>query len=121
MICDHSTLTNTTSQDQYVLVYCGTTVLFAEYTGYVTSTCHNVETFETAQDLVDRGLDLGLQCGDDFMLKAMEHGATFPTDIMEYLHSLVWTSSSRNVERMKALGYSVPKEYVIDPISNLRS
>jgi len=109
MICDHSTIKKTTTEAQFTLVYCGNKALFAKYTSESTESRHTTETFETVQELVDRGLSLGLTCSVDFLIKALEHGATLPDDIMIDLLGVVWDSGYLNTVKMKALGYKAPK------------
>jgi len=114
MSCDHNTITDIVLDNGYALVYCDSTLAAAEFvaaefvTGQVT-TAHTVETFATAQELLDRGLALGLQCTTNHLIKAMEHGATLPPDIEALLLSYVWEDEYLTYwERMVALGYEKP-------------
>lgn len=105
MACNHDTLTDIKLEDEYVLVYCGTEFKEAVFvTGEVFS-AHTVETFSTAQALIDRGLSLGLQCTTEHLIKAMEHGATLPADVLNYLLSYIWEDDIGYQERMKKLGF----------------
>ena len=109
MICDHSTIKKTSTGDKFTLVYCDGKVLYAKYTPEVTESRHTTETFTTIQSLVDRGLSLGLTCNVDFLIKALEHGATLPEEVITILIGDVWDSGYSNTLRMKALGYEPPK------------
>jgi hypothetical protein len=108
MICTHNTVTNVTTNDKYVLVHCGDDLIMAKFTGGETSSSHNVEVFDTAQEIIDRGLELGLTCSVDHMLTAMEHGAILPQDSLDKLHLVVWDMDIDYINRMKALGYTQP-------------
>lgn len=107
MICDHDTITNVEAEDQYILVYCDSLFIMAGFTGGLTSSAHTIETFNTAQALLDRGIELGLDCTIEHLIKAMEHGATLPGDVEAYLLSVVW-DDNQYTERMKELGYTKP-------------
>lgn len=109
MICDHGTIKKTTTEAQFTLVYCGTKALFAKYTSASTESRHTTETFETIQELIDRGLSLGLTCGINYLIKALEHGAVLPQDVMDDLLAVVWESGRLNAIRMEALGHVGPK------------
>lgn len=105
MSCNHDTITDIRLEDEYVLVYCGTDFkegIFAS--GEVTS-AHTVETFSTAQELIDRGVELGLQCSTEHLITAMEHGAILPDDVLAYLLSYIWEDDIGYQERMNELGY----------------
>lgn len=113
MICDHNTIKKTSTESQFTLVYCGSEVLFAKYTSESTESRHTTETFETIQELIDRGLDLGLSCSVDFQIKALEHGAFFPPEIMTALLGVVWDLGKTISDRMNALGYEKPVENLL--------
>lgn len=118
MICDHNTIKKTSTEDQFTLVYCDTKVLFAKYTSASTESLHTTETFETIQELIDRGLDLGLTCSIEYLIKALEHGATLPDDVLAGLLDVVWDSGKTNTDKMEALGYKKVSE---DPMNYLIS
>ncbi len=108
MICDHNTVTNVVTENKYVLVHCGDDLIMAKFTGGETSSSHNVEVFDSAQEIIDRGLELGLTCGADDMITAMEHGAILPQESLDKLHLVVWDMDIYYIDRMKALGYTQP-------------
>jgi len=106
---NYNVVTDIVLDNEYALVYCDDTFVAAEYvTGQVT-TVHTTEVFSTAQELLDRGLALGLQCTTNHLIKAMEHGATLPPDIEALLLSYVWEDEYMMYwGRMIALGYEKP-------------
>lgn len=109
MICDHSTIKKTSTDKNFTLVYCDGKALFAKYTSSSTESRHNTETFETIQELIDHGLALGLTCSVEYLIKALDHGAALPADVMTGLLGVVWDSGEPNTIKMKALGYAPPK------------
>lgn len=74
----------------------------ADFTTNRVTSRHTVEIFDTVQELVDRGLALGLACSPWHLIAAMEHGATIPPAIVRWLgtQDLDWGLS----ERLGALG-----------------
>lgn len=109
MICDHGTITNIILPvKKYVLVYCGDTFLAAEFVVNNVSSAHTVEILDSAQDIIDRGLALGLKCTTDHLLTAMEHGAVLPDDVLNHMLSYIWDEDIRIIERIEALGYTKP-------------
>lgn len=108
MACDHNTVTHTTLEEKYILVYCSDRLIMADYTGGQTSSCHTVEIFADAQGLLDRGLDLGLACSIPQLLSAAEHGAVLNDFCVAYLMSEVWDMDIDLVRRAEALGYVNP-------------
>lgn len=110
MACDHNTTTDTAKGDKYILVYCGEKLLMAAYSGGTTSTAHTVEIMNSAQELLDRGLTLGLKCSIDQLLDAAEHGAILNDFCEAYLFSEVWNMDISFIDRAKALGYAEPQD-----------
>lgn len=106
MSCNHDTVTNIELGGEYILVYCGTEFKEAVFvTGEVYS-AHTVETFSTAQELIDRGAALGLRCTTEHLIKAMEHGAILPPPVMDELLGYIWDEDIDYIKRMEALGYT---------------
>jgi len=88
MICDHSTETDLVLDNKYVLIHCGGQFMAGDFTTNKVTSRHMVEVFDTAQELIDRGLELGLECSPRHAITAMEHGAVLPPDVMAGLNSL---------------------------------
>lgn len=108
MNCDHSAITDIVVVNKFVLIYCGDRLMAGcLVTGEVKS-AHTVEVFDTVQELIDRGIDLGFQCCVEYMIQSMECGAVLPSDVMAMLHSTVWDDDIGFQGRMIALGYSRP-------------
>lgn len=109
MICDHSTLTDIVlPENKFVLVYCGDTLIAAEFVVNNVTSSHTVEILDSAQDIIDRGLALGLKCTTDHLLTSMEYGAVLPADVLAYMLSYIWDEDDRSINRMEALGYTQP-------------
>lgn len=108
MACDHNSVTNTVLGDKYILVHCDGKLIMAQYTGGITSSCHEVEVLPSAQALLDRGLALGLTCSIDQVLTAAEHGAVLNVTCEAFLHSEVWTMDMDFIARAESLGYTNP-------------
>lgn len=108
MTCDHNTITNIVVDNKFVLIYCGDRAMSGcLVTGEVKS-AHTVETFDTVQQLVDRVEALGFECCTEYLISAMELGATLSSELMTYLHSIVWGGDIGHQMRMIALGHSEP-------------
>ena len=104
-------ITDITVNNKYVLIYNGSIYLSGSLTtGEVTSP-HTVETFDTVQEIFDRGLELGLTCTTRDLIKMMEHGAIITPDAEAHLLSYIWEDEYKIYwERMNALGYEKPEE-----------
>lgn len=110
MSCNHDTVANINlDEPKCVLVYCGDQLVQAGFVINEVSSAHTVEVYDTAQEVIDRGLELGLTCSEDHMIRAMEHGAVLPDEVMDYLHSVVWDMDLAYGERMEALGHPKPE------------
>lgn len=110
MSCNHDTVTNINlDEPKCVLVYCEDKMIQAGFVINEVSSAHKVEVFDTAQEVIDRGLSLGLTCSVDHMISAMENSAVLPDEVMDYLHSVIWDMDLAYGERMEALGHSKPE------------
>tara|TARA_R110002020_G_scaffold248845_2_gene462831 strand:+ start:912 stop:1250 length:339 start_codon:yes stop_codon:yes gene_type:complete len=112
MSCDHNTITDLDlGEDKYVLVYCNDKFIFADFVVNKVTTAHTVEVYDTAQEIIDRGRDLGLadQVDLETLIKAMEHGATLSDDALNALLSVVWQLDMSYGIRMEALGFTRPE------------
>lgn len=101
-------ITDIVVNNKYVLLYDGTTYKSGTLTTGNVTTPFTAEPYDTAQEMADRGLGLGLKCSEEEMIQLMEHGAVLPPDIMTYLHSVVWDMDIGLQERMIALGHTKP-------------
>lgn len=111
MICDHNTMTDIVlPENKYVLVYCDDKFISAGFVINNVTTAHTVELFDTAQELIDRGRDLGLadQVGIENLITAMEHGAVLSDDGLAGLLSVAWLIDIGYGQRLEALGFTRP-------------
>ena len=96
--------------NKYYLVYDGSTFIMAGFATGELSSNKTIETFDDAQSMVDRGLELGLVSDIDYRIQALEHGAVFPQALMDQHLLDVWSSGSDYfIKRMMDLGYSEPE------------
>lgn len=101
-------ITDITVNNKYVLVYDG--LIFKSgtlTTGQVTSP-FTVEVFDNIQDIIDRGAALGLVCPVNYLVEALENGASLSSDCWEIINNVVWVIGSPYRSRMEAMGYSGP-------------
>ena len=96
------------TEDKYILIYQGSVFRTAHFATNKVTSKDTVELFNTVQELFDRAYSLGLRCSTDDLLKAMEHGATLPQDVMDELQSYIWEDNPLYIKRMEALGYVNP-------------
>jgi len=108
MSCDHNTIEKITLNSEYALVYCGTNFHDAIFSTRDVESAHTMEVFSTAQGLFDKAFSLGLRCKTKHLLKAMEHGAVLPQEVMDELLGYIWGENPLYIKRMEALGFSQP-------------
>lgn len=92
--------------NKYVLIYDGEELKSGSLTtGQVTSP-FTVETFDTAQEILDRGVELGISCDTEYQLQLMEHGAIMPEPRISLIKENVPYMDVGHRIRMVALGHA---------------
>jgi len=110
MSCDHNTITDITlPAEKYILIYCGSDFIDAVFLKNKVTSAHTVEIFDTVQETIDRGVELGLVCGVGHLVTALEHGATLNQDCWNILNANVWEVGSPYRKRMEDKGYTKPE------------
>tara|TARA_R110002020_G_scaffold144145_1_gene317014 strand:+ start:18623 stop:18934 length:312 start_codon:yes stop_codon:yes gene_type:complete len=102
-------ITDIIVNNKYVLIYDGIELKSGTLTTGQVSSPFDVEIFDTAQEVIDRGIILNLTCNTEYLISSMEHGATLPADILAYLLGYVWGTDIGYQERMIELGYIKPE------------
>ena len=108
-------LTDIIVNNKYVLIYDGLELKSGTLTtGQVTSP-YIVETYDTAQEIVDRGLALGLTCDTEYIITAMEHGIILPQENMDDLIAGIPYMDVGHQIRMIALGLMAEEDFPASP------
>ena len=108
---DENGIKKTSVEDHYILVYVGLEVIIIQFNdNELTATSHNLEVFESARELADRVLDLGLNFKLEHMLLAKEFGVEFQEENEQKFLDLIWIYGTEDEqERAEALGYIKPE------------
>lgn len=110
MSCNHDIITDLDLPDnKHYLVYCDSVLIDSGHAKNKITSAHTVETFTAAQAHINKGLALGLPMKVDHLIKAMEHGATLPANVIDDIHAVVWDMDMDYGKRMEALGHSKPE------------
>lgn len=104
MACDHNTITNVILENKHALVHCDGVFIMSELTSNQTTSAHEIEVFDTAQEALDRELELGITISPDNLIRYMEKGATLPQALLDNLESEVPGLDISYSIRMEALG-----------------
>lgn len=102
-------MTNHTTDDpQFVLVYLGLEIIVLQFNdGSITSTNNALETFNTAQAMADRCVELGLNIKIHHMITALENGVELTEPRKSYFWDNVWTvGTEEEKQKLIELGYS---------------
>lgn len=110
-LCNHEVETHKSHTGaKFVLVHHDESILIAA--GLMenqTSSCHEIEEFATAQDLVDQADAYSIDLPLKFYIKYLELEHTFDQQVIDDLIDDVWASGDAElIRRMEALGHEEP-------------
>lgn len=103
-------ITDITVVNKFVLLYDGLTLKSGTLTTGNVTTPFTAEPYDTAQEIVDRGLALGLTCSTEYQIAIMEHGASFPSEILDSLKTHSPNMDVGHKIRMVHLGHVTANE-----------
>lgn len=78
-------ITDIVVNNKYVLIYDGVNLKSGTLTTGQVTTPFTAEPYATAQQIVDRAVELGLTCDTEYQLSVMEHGAVLPSENMDLI------------------------------------
>lgn len=112
-------ITDIVVNNKYVLLYDGNTLKSGTLTTGNVTTPFTAEPYDTIQEIIDRGLALGLTCNTEYLITSMEHGAILPTEHLNNMKSSLPFMDIGHQARMVGLGHATPDQIGAPPFVEL--